>query len=208
MSCARDDGAAGSSSTRSSGWPDLLNEVHRFIEDHGLRFALLGSSARKLKARGTNLLAGRAVWKAMFPLMPGELGPDFDLATLLRYGSLPLVWTARERGQTLDAYVQLYLREEIKAEALVRNLPGFARFLPIAALFHGQVINVSAIARMRVRRAPRYRGISTSWRIRCSPLGFPRSSRVSGSENGSTRSYSGLTPVSYERSSVTSDRSR
>ncbi len=127
--------------------PGLLNEVHRFIEGQGLRFALLGSSARKLKTAGTNLLAGRALWKTMLPLVPAELGADFDLERTLRHGSIPLVWNAPDPRQTLAAYVQLYLREEIKAEALVRNLPGFVRFLPIAGLFHGQAINVSAIAR-------------------------------------------------------------
>ena len=127
--------------------PGLLNDVHRFIEERGLRFALLGSSARKLKAGGTNLLAGRAIWKVMSPLVPEELGKDFSLPTVLRHGSIPLVWTARDRRQTLESYVSLYLREEIRAEALVRNLPGFIRFLPIAALLHGQVVNVSGIAR-------------------------------------------------------------
>lgn len=127
--------------------PSLLNEVHRHIEERGLRFALLGSSARKLKAAGTNLLAGRALRKQMFPLAPQELGADFDLETVLRYGSLPLVWRAADRRATLGAYVQTYLREEIRAESIVRNLPGFARFLPVAALFHGQVVNVAGIAR-------------------------------------------------------------
>ena len=127
--------------------PNLLNEVHRFIEERDLRFALLGSSARKLKTAGTNLLAGRAIWKTMFPLVPQELGSDFSLPDVLQFGSIPLVWQSDHRAETLTAYVQLYLREEIKAEALVRNLPGFARFLPIAALFHGQSINVSSIAR-------------------------------------------------------------
>lgn len=127
--------------------PSLLNEVHRFIEDHSLRFVLLGSSARKLKTSGTNLLAGRALWKVMFPLLPEELGADFELEAVLRHGSIPLIWTANDRRRTLESYVQLYLREEIRAEALVRNLPGFVRFLPIAALFHGQVVNVSGIAR-------------------------------------------------------------
>ena len=127
--------------------PSLLNEVHRFIEGPGLRFALLGSSARKLKAAGTNLLAGRALRKQMFPLMPQELGADFDLESVLRFGSLPLVWRAGDRRATLLAYVQTYLREEIRAESIVRNLPGFARFLPVAALFHGQVINIAGIAR-------------------------------------------------------------
>jgi predicted AAA+ superfamily ATPase len=127
--------------------PTLLNEVHRQIEERNLRFVLLGSSARKLKVAGTNLLAGRALWKTMFPLLPAELGADFALDRVLQYGSIPLIWNARQPRRTLEAYVQLYLREEIKGEALVRNLPGFARFLPIAAMFHGQTINVAGIAR-------------------------------------------------------------
>jgi predicted AAA+ superfamily ATPase len=127
--------------------PNLLNEVHRFIEERRLRFALLGSSARKLKAAGTNLLAGRALRKSMFPLVPEELGPDFSLERILRFGSLPLIWNAQSKRAALEAYVQTYLKEEIRAEALVRNLPGFVRFLPVAALFHGQAVNVSGIAR-------------------------------------------------------------
>lgn len=127
--------------------PGLLNEVHRFIEERGLRFALLGSSARKLRAAGVNLLAGRALWREMFPLTPEELGPDFDLERTLEIGALPLVLDSETPTETLRAYVQLYLREEVKGEALVRNLPGFARFLPIAALFHGQVVNVAGLAR-------------------------------------------------------------
>jgi predicted AAA+ superfamily ATPase len=127
--------------------PALLNEVHRAIEELGLRFVLLGSSARKLKASGTNLLAGRAVRRELHPLQPDEMGADFDLAEVLRYGSVPIIWRAPHKPDRLEAYAQLYLREEIQAEALVRNLPGFARFLPIAALFHGQTINVASLAR-------------------------------------------------------------
>jgi predicted AAA+ superfamily ATPase len=127
--------------------PGLLNEVHRAIEERHLRFALLGSSARKLKAAGVNLLGGRAVRKEMFPLTPEELGRDFDLDRALRFGGLPLVLAAPRPVETLVAYVQLYLREEIKGEALVRNLPGFARFLPVAALCHGQAVNLASIAR-------------------------------------------------------------
>lgn len=127
--------------------PGLLNEVHRFIEDRRLRFALLGSSARKLRRAGTNLLAGRAVQKRMYPLVPEELGSDFGLDKVLRFGTIPLIWMSTEKRSALEAYVQAYLREEIRAEAQVRNLSGFVRFLPIAALFHGQVVNVSAIAR-------------------------------------------------------------
>ena len=127
--------------------PNLLNEVHRHIEDRRLNFALLGSSARKLKAAGVNLLAGRALHKTMHPLTPAELGDDFDLDTALDTGTIPLVWSADARRAVLESYVRLYLREEIRAEGLVRNLPGFARFLPIAALHHGQVVNISGIAR-------------------------------------------------------------
>ncbi len=127
--------------------PSLLNEVHRLIETRRLRFALLGSSARKLKAAGVNLLAGRAIRKTMFPLTAAELGPAFDLDKVLRHGSIPLVWTSETPRDVLEAYVRLYLREEIRAEALVRNLPGFVRFLPVAALLNGRVVNVAGIAR-------------------------------------------------------------
>ncbi len=127
--------------------PTLLNEVHRLIEERGRRFALLGSSARKLRAAGTNLLAGRATRKQMFPLVPEEMGADFELERTLRIGSLPLVLASEDPGQTLGDYVTLYLREEIRAEAAVRNLGGFVRFLPVAALLHGQTLSVSGIAR-------------------------------------------------------------
>lgn len=101
--------------------PALLNEVHRFIEERRLQFALLGSSARKLKTAGTNLLAGRATWKTLSPLTPTELGGDFDLERALRFGTIPLVWTADDPEERLRSYVRLYLSEEIRAEALVRN---------------------------------------------------------------------------------------
>jgi uncharacterized protein len=127
--------------------PTLLNEVHRAIERDRRRFVLLGSSARRLKTADTNLLGGRAVVRTMYPLVPAELGEKFDLGAVLRYGSIPLVWNARDRRGTLEGYVRLFLKEEIRNEAIVRNLPAFARFLPVAALFHGQVINVSGLAR-------------------------------------------------------------
>ncbi len=127
--------------------PALLNEVHRSIEQGRRRFVLLGSSARRLKTSGTNLLAGRAVLRTMFPLVPAELGGDFDLSRVLRFGSIPLIWNAADPRAALEAYVQLYVREEIRAEAAVRNLPAFLRFLPVAALFHGQALNISNIAR-------------------------------------------------------------
>jgi predicted AAA+ superfamily ATPase len=127
--------------------PSLLNEVHRAIEERRLRFALLGSSARKLKTAGTNLLAGRAVWRTMHPLTPSELGGDFDLDRALRYGTIPLVWVDDDPADRLRAYVRLYLSQEIRAEALVRSLEGFARFLPVAGILHGQSVSVSALAR-------------------------------------------------------------
>jgi len=127
--------------------PALLNEVHRAIESARRRFVLLGSSARRFKTAATNLLAGRATLRTLYPLVPAELDEHYDLERVLRFGSIPLVWQADDPRATLEAYVQLYVREEIRAEALVRNLPGFLRFLPVAALFHGQVVNVAGLAR-------------------------------------------------------------
>ena len=127
--------------------PALLNEVHRLIETRRLNFGLLGSSARKLRTAGVNLLAGRALLRTMFPLTASELGDDFDLERVLRYGSLPLVWTSPKPREVLEAWVLLYLQEEIRAEAAARNLPGFARFLPVAAVMNGQTVNVSGLAR-------------------------------------------------------------
>jgi predicted AAA+ superfamily ATPase len=127
--------------------PNLLNEVHRFMEEKRLRFVLCGSSARKLRKGDVNLLAGRALRRFMHPFVPEELGASFDFEEALRFGSLPVAWDSAARGETLSAYTQLYLKEEIQAEGLVRNLPGFARFLSLAALFHAQALNVTNIAR-------------------------------------------------------------
>lgn len=127
--------------------PNLLNEVHRLIESSHRRFILTGSSARKLKAPGVNLLAGRAGMLSLHPFVPEELGEDFNLNMALQYGLLPVIWSSPDRDLALEAYVQAYLKEEIKAEALVRNLPGFTRFLEIAGLYHSQSVNMSTIAR-------------------------------------------------------------
>ena len=127
--------------------PSLLNEVHRFIEKKQLKFVLCGSSARKLKRTGVNLLAGRALNRSMHPFVPEELDEPLDINNVLRFGLLPIVWDSVEKSETLSAYAQLYLKEEIQAEAQVRNLSGFARFLPIAAIYQGQALNVSNIAR-------------------------------------------------------------
>ena len=127
--------------------PSLLNEVHRFVEERRLKFALTGSSARRLRRAGVNLLGGRTVTRAMYPFLPEELGADFDLDVALRFGTIPIVFTAEDRDEALRAYVETYLKQEIQAEALVRNLRGFARFLPVAGLFHGQVLNTAGLAR-------------------------------------------------------------
>ncbi|TAK86071.1 MAG: ATP-binding protein [Betaproteobacteria bacterium] len=127
--------------------PALLNEVHRAIEAERRRFVLLGSRARRFKTAATNLLAGRATLETLYPFVPAELGADFELERVLRFGAIPIVWQSADPRAALEAYVQLYVREEIRAEALVRNLPGFLRFLPVAALFHGQVVNTAGLAR-------------------------------------------------------------
>ena len=116
-------------------------------KNSGLRFVLCGSSARKLKQAGVNLLAGRALRRSMHPFVPEELGERFVLGDALQQGLLPIVWDSEDRAETLVAYTQMYLKEEVQAEALVRNLPGFARFLPVSARYHGQNLNVTNIAR-------------------------------------------------------------
>ena len=127
--------------------PSLLNEVHRLIEEKKLKFALKGSSARKLRRKGVNLLAGRASWNFIYPFTPKELSKDFHLESVLRYGSIPLIGSQKNKGKALKTYVHLYIKEEIKAESLARNLAGFTRFLPTLALYHGQVINISSVSR-------------------------------------------------------------
>ena len=126
--------------------PQLLNDVHRLIESSNRRFILTGSSARQLKAKGVNLLGGRAGKKYLYPFVPEELEEDFSLDQALRYGLLPIVYSSSDKTDKLKDYVETYLTEEIKSEALVRNLPSFARFLEIAGLYHGQVVNLSSIA--------------------------------------------------------------
>ena len=124
--------------------PMLLDEVHRLIEEKHYRFLLTGSSARKLKYGQSNLLAGRA-WKAeLFPLTSREI-PEFDLENYLIRGGMPAVVLSNNPAEELDAYVSLYLREEIQAEGLVRNLAPFSRFLTHAAQSNGQILNFSKL---------------------------------------------------------------
>lgn len=125
--------------------PELLNEVHRLIEDRKFTFLLTGSSARKIRRGKANLLAGR-VWEArLFPLTWKEI-PDFDLNRYLRYGGLPPVYLSKYPDEELDAYVNTYLKEEIMAEGLIRKLPPFSRFLRSIALANGEMINFTKIA--------------------------------------------------------------
>jgi predicted AAA+ superfamily ATPase len=127
--------------------PELLSVVHQLIEERRARFVLTGSSARKLKRVGVDLLAGRALLKKMPPFLAAELGPKFDLEAALLRGMIPLIVDSPNPTETLKSYVSLYLREEVQQEGLVRNVGNFARFLEAASLSHGQVLNLSGIAR-------------------------------------------------------------
>jgi predicted AAA+ superfamily ATPase len=128
--------------------PELLSVVHTLIEERKeCPFILTGSSARKLKRSGIDLLAGRALLKTLHPFMASELGPGMDLGRALRDGLLPVVWDSKEPEETLRAYAALYIREEVQAEGLVRRVGDFARFLEAAALSHACALNVSNIAR-------------------------------------------------------------
>ncbi len=127
--------------------PALLDEVHRLIEGHRLRFVLSGSSARKIRRGGANLLAGRAITTSLFALVSAERDFELDIDLALRYGSLPMAVTTDDPAGYLRTYVETYLDQEIRAEALTRNLGAFSRFLEIAARQNGQVTNASGISR-------------------------------------------------------------
>lgn len=127
--------------------PDLLNEVHRLIEARRVRFVLTGSSARKLRRRGVNLLAGRALTRFMHPLTVTELGQDFDLRRGLQHGCLPFACTEPDPRDYLRSYVSTYLREEVQQEGFARNLAAFARFLEAASLSQAATLNITAVAR-------------------------------------------------------------
>ena len=127
--------------------PELLNEVHRLIEMRRLRFVLTGSSARKLRQRGVNLLAGRALTRHLHPLMASELGSDFDLKRALRWGCLPLACTSEKPQDYLNSYAATYLREEVQQEGFARNIGAFGRFLEAASFSQGSVLNMAAVAR-------------------------------------------------------------
>jgi len=126
--------------------PQLLNEVHRLIEERGIRFLLTGSSARKLRAGGVNLLGGRARTKYLHPLTFRELGGQFDLARAVERGTIPSIYFSDDPAADLDAYAGTYLQQEVVAEGATRNAPAFSRFLHVAALCNGEIVNFTNIA--------------------------------------------------------------
>jgi len=127
--------------------PELLNEVHRLIEKYKYKFILTGSSARKLRHKGVNLLGGRALNYSLHPLTAVELGKNFKLSHSLKYGHLPCAYTEQDPKAYLESYVKTYLEEEVHQEGLTRNLSAFARFLEAASFSQGSVVNVSSVAR-------------------------------------------------------------
>jgi len=126
--------------------PELLNGVHRLIESKKLKFILTGSSARKLRRGGHNLLAGRALTYRMYPLTAIEMGTDFDVKKAMITGMLPLAQISNH-GEYLKSYIKTYLDQEILQEGLTRNLAAFSRFLEVASFSQGQILNVSNVAR-------------------------------------------------------------
>lgn len=128
--------------------PALLTVVHSILEQkRNKQFILTGSSARKIKREGADLLAGRAINKMLYPFMAAEIKDQFSLKSALQYGMLPVLQDSQNYDETLQTYVNLYLKEEIQLEGLVRNIEEFSRFLQIISFSHAQQLNVSNIAR-------------------------------------------------------------
>jgi predicted AAA+ superfamily ATPase len=125
--------------------PEILNEVHRLIEQRGIRFLLTGSSARKLRRGGVNLLGGRARTKYLHPLTWAELGDRFDLARAIAAGTLPPIYFSDDVAADLDAYAGTYLQQEVVAEGAARNVPAFSRFLKVAALCNATTVNFTNV---------------------------------------------------------------
>lgn len=125
--------------------PELLSEVHRLISERSLRFVLCGSSARKLKRKGHNTLGGRALPVYLFPLVSAEV-PDFDIDRAVNYGMLPPHYLSSAPVRKLASYVGVYLKEEVLQESLVRNLNSFQRFLEVAAMTNGEILNYNNVA--------------------------------------------------------------
>ena len=128
--------------------PEILDVVHQLIEENRDRqFILTGSSARKLKRTGVDLLAGRAALKTMHPFMAAELGAGFVLDEALRTGLIPVIRDSKNPEEALKSYTALYLKEEVQLEGLVRNIGAFARFLEVISFSHASLLNISNIAR-------------------------------------------------------------
>lgn len=127
--------------------PELLNEVHRLIESRKLLFIMTGSSARALRRKGVNLLAGRALTRFMHPLTIEELGDKFSLAHSQRFSSLPCVYTESNPAAYLESYVATYLREEVQQEGLTRNLAAFSRFLEVTSFSQAEILTMAEVAR-------------------------------------------------------------
>ncbi len=128
--------------------PELLDVVHQIMEDHPQHtFILTGSSARKLKRTGVDLLAGRAALTTMHPFMAAELGDDFNLDVALNIGLVPVIHSSADRRAALGAYLGLYLEQEVKAEAMVRDVGDFARFLEAISFSHSSILNITGVAR-------------------------------------------------------------
>lgn len=127
--------------------PELMDEVHRLIEEKKINFILAGSSARKLKKQGGNLLGGRAWVRELRGLVYPEMGKDFDLATVLNRGTLPKIYGSESYAEFLRSYVGTYLKEEILDEGLSRNLPAFSEFLNLASLCDTEVVAYDTFAR-------------------------------------------------------------
>jgi uncharacterized protein len=126
--------------------PSLLNEVHRLIESRGVRFLLTGSSSRKLRRGGVNLLGGRARIKRLHPLTWRELGDQFDLGRAIARGLLPSIYFSEDPRADLGAYAGAYLQQEIVAEGAARNVPAFSRFLKVAAQCNATIVNFTNLA--------------------------------------------------------------
>ena len=126
--------------------PGLLNEVHRLIEERGIRFLLTGSSARKLRRGGINLLGGRARTRHLHPLTYRELKGGFDLNRVIESGLLPSIYFSDNPGADLKAYAGTYLQQEIVAEGAARNIPAFSRFLGVAAFCNATIVNFTNVA--------------------------------------------------------------
>jgi uncharacterized protein len=126
--------------------PVLLNEVHRLIENRGIKFLLTGSSPRKLRRGGVNLLGGRARTQYLHPLILRELGGNFDLEKATRRGLIPSIYFSDDPRADLEAYAGSYLQQEIVAEGAARNIPAFSRFLKVASFCNGTIVNFTKVA--------------------------------------------------------------